>query len=92
MDRDAALKHILDKKIIAVIFTRGYHLNVGIPGYGINYLWMIAALNPETDRDWTDVHFQEDFAGRTKKREMAGEKGIFHTILGSVDWLYENSR
>lgn len=52
----------------AVVITGGYHPNVGMPGYGINYLWMIAALNPETDRDWTDVHFQEDFAERTKKQ------------------------
>ena len=80
MDRDPALKHILNKKIIAVIITRGYHPNAGKPPYGINYLWMIATLNPETDRDRTDVHFQEDFAERTKKQEMADEKGIFHTI------------
>ncbi len=80
MDRDAALKHILVIKIIAVIITRGYHPNVGIPGYGVNYLWMIATLNPETDRDWTDVHFQEGFAERTKKQEMAGEKRSFYTI------------
>lgn len=48
----------------AVIITHGYHPNFGIPGYGINFVWMMAALNPEVDRDWTDMHFQEEFAGR----------------------------
>lgn len=48
----------------AVIITHGYHPNVGIPGYGINFVWMMAAYNPETDRDWTDMHFQEEFAGK----------------------------
>lgn len=45
----------------AVAIHRGYHPNVGVPGHGINFVWMMAAFNPETDRDWTDMHFQEGF-------------------------------
>lgn len=48
----------------AVVLSHGYHPNLGIPGYGINFVWMMAAFNPETDRDWTDMHFQEEFAGK----------------------------
>jgi 5-deoxy-glucuronate isomerase len=48
----------------AVVITRGYHPNVGIPGYGIGFVWMMAALRPEADRDWSIMHWQEEFAGR----------------------------
>ncbi|MFQ6113538.1 MAG: 5-deoxy-glucuronate isomerase [bacterium] len=48
----------------AVVISHGYHPNLSIPGYGINFVWMMAAYNPETDRDWTDMHFQEEFAGK----------------------------
>lgn len=45
----------------AVIITQGYHPNVGIPGHGINFVWMMAALRPEVDRDWTQMSFDEAF-------------------------------
>ncbi|MFQ5928357.1 MAG: 5-deoxy-glucuronate isomerase [Acidobacteriota bacterium] len=45
----------------AVIITQGYHPNVGIPGRGINFVWMMAALRPEIDRDWTKMQFDEEF-------------------------------
>jgi len=48
----------------AVIVTKGYHPNVGAPGYGIGFVWMMAALKPEVDRDWNIMHWQEEFAGR----------------------------
>jgi 5-deoxy-glucuronate isomerase len=48
----------------AVIVTKGYHPNVGIPGYGIGFVWMMAALKPGVDRDWNIMHWQEEFAGR----------------------------
>ncbi len=48
----------------AVVITKGYHPNVGAPGYGIKFVWMMAALNPEKDRDWNIMHWQEEFAGR----------------------------
>jgi 5-deoxy-glucuronate isomerase len=48
----------------AVVITKGYHPNVGIPGYGIGFVWMMAALKPEVDRDWNIMHWQEEFAGR----------------------------
>jgi len=46
----------------AVAITKGYHPNVGIPGNGINFIWMMAALRADVDRDWTDMHFQKPFA------------------------------
>lgn len=45
----------------AVIITDGYHPNAAIPGYGINFVWMIASLNPGKNRDLADVEFQEEF-------------------------------
>ncbi len=45
----------------AVTITSGYHPNVGIPGHGINFVWIMAGLRPDVDRDWAEMHFQEDF-------------------------------
>ncbi len=46
----------------AVIVTKGFHPNVCIPGCGMNYVWMMAALNPVTDRAYAHMRSQEDFA------------------------------
>jgi 5-deoxy-glucuronate isomerase len=48
----------------AVIIKRGFHPNVGIPGYGINFLWMMATLSPSMKRSWADMHFQKEFDGK----------------------------
>jgi 5-deoxy-glucuronate isomerase len=48
----------------AVIITKGFHPNVGAPGYGIAFVWMMAAFKPESDRDWNLMHWQEEFAGK----------------------------
>jgi 5-deoxy-glucuronate isomerase len=48
----------------AVIITKGYHPNVGAPGFGVNFLWMMAAFRPGKDRDWDLMHWQEEFAGK----------------------------
>lgn len=48
---------------VAVI-TRGYHPNAGIPGYGINFLWMMAALKPNVGRVWEEMTQQPEFAGK----------------------------
>ncbi len=45
----------------ALVITEGYHPNVGIPGHGLNYVWIMAGLRPEVDRDWADVNLQEEF-------------------------------
>lgn len=47
----------------AVVITKGYHPNTGIPGFGINFVWMMAGLRPHEDREWADMHWQEEFAG-----------------------------
>ncbi len=48
----------------AVVITEGYHPNVGIPGCGINFVWMMAGLRPDVDREWADMHFQPEFVGK----------------------------
>lgn len=50
----------------AVIISEGYHPNAAIPGYGINFLWMMASLNPKKDRSRESVEFQEEFLSGTK--------------------------
>ncbi len=45
----------------AFVITEGYHPNVGIPGHGINYVWVMAGLRPEVDRNWADVNLQKEF-------------------------------
>ncbi len=48
----------------AAVITRGYHPNTGIPGFGINFLWMMAGLNGRQDRDWGAMNDDPAFAGR----------------------------
>ena len=55
---DAALR-VFENDAVAI--HKGYHPNVGVPGYGIHFVWMMAALRPKVDRDWKLMHFQEDF-------------------------------
>ncbi len=45
----------------AFVITEGFHPNVGIPGHGINYMWVMAGLRPDVDREYSDMHFQEEF-------------------------------
>lgn len=47
----------------AVVITEGYHPNTGIPGFGINFVWMMAGLHPNTDREWAEMHWQEEYVG-----------------------------
>jgi 5-deoxy-glucuronate isomerase len=47
----------------AVVIKRGYHPNVAIPGYPINFVWIMATLDPAMERSWGDVNTQPDFAG-----------------------------
>jgi 5-deoxy-glucuronate isomerase len=48
----------------AVIITKGYHPNVAAPGFGMNFVWMMAALDPKVDRDWDIMNWQKEFAGK----------------------------
>jgi len=45
----------------AVVIHKGYHPNVGVPGYGIKFVWMMAAFRPEIDRDWSDMRYERGF-------------------------------
>lgn len=46
----------------AVVIKRGYHPNVAIPGYPINFVWIMATLDPKMERSWADVNTQPEFA------------------------------
>ena len=45
-----------------VLMPAGYHPNVGAPGFPINFLWMMAALREDVDRQYGVVNVQPDFA------------------------------
>lgn len=45
----------------AVVIKRGYHPNVAIPGHAINFVWIMATLDPSMERSWTGVNTQPEF-------------------------------
>ncbi|MEX0770873.1 MAG: 5-deoxy-glucuronate isomerase [Balneolaceae bacterium] len=45
----------------AVVIKRGYHPNLAVPGYPMNFVWIMATLDPEMDRSWSDVNTQPEF-------------------------------
>jgi 5-deoxy-glucuronate isomerase len=59
-----------------VLMPAGYHPNVGAPGHPINFLWMMAAIREDVDRQYGVVNVHPDFsatpsgldAGRADKR------------------------
>jgi 5-deoxy-glucuronate isomerase len=59
-----------------VLMPAGYHPNVGAPGHPINFLWMMAAIREDADRQYGVVNVHPDFAatpsgldaGRADKR------------------------
>jgi 5-deoxy-glucuronate isomerase len=59
-----------------VMMPQGYHPNVAAPGGQINFLWMMAAVREDDDRQYGVVNVQPDFGnlssgldkGRTEKK------------------------
>jgi len=59
-----------------VVMPAGYHPNVAAPGHPINFLWMMAAIRENDDRQYGVVNVHPDFAatpsgldaGRSDKR------------------------
>jgi 5-deoxy-glucuronate isomerase len=59
-----------------VLMPQGYHPNVAAPGGQINFLWMMAAVREDDDRQYGVVNVQPDFGnlgsgldkGRTEKK------------------------
>lgn len=45
-----------------VMMPQGYHPNVAAPGGSINFLWMMAAVREDADRQYGVVNVQPDFA------------------------------
>jgi 5-deoxy-glucuronate isomerase len=60
-----------------VMMPQGYHPNVAAPGGPINFLWMMAAVREDDDRQYGVVNVQPEFAtlgsgldkGRTEKKQ-----------------------
>lgn len=48
----------------AVAITAGFHPNLGAPGFGINYLWIMAGLREDVDRGFGNLRLQPEFALR----------------------------
>ncbi len=53
-----------------VLMPKGYHPNVAAPGGPINFLWMMAAIREDEDRQYGVVNVHPDFAalGRASTR------------------------
>lgn len=45
----------------AVVVHHGYHPNVAIPGYPVNFVWILCAKKEEIDRKWGVVNVQPEF-------------------------------
>ena len=57
-----------------VLMPKGYHPNVAAPGGSINFLWMMAAVTEERDRQYGVVNVQPDFATMPSGLEAARAK------------------
>jgi 5-deoxy-glucuronate isomerase len=57
-----------------VLMPKGYHPNVAAPGGSINFLWMMAALTEDKDRQYGVVNVQPDFAALPSGLDAAREK------------------
>jgi 5-deoxy-glucuronate isomerase len=55
----------------AVCIPRGYHPNVAVPGYPINFIWLMAANREGVDRKMGVVNVQPAFAGKGSGLEAA---------------------
>lgn len=57
-----------------VLMPKGYHPNVAAPGSSINFLWMMAALTEDKDRQYGVVNVQPDFAATPSGLDAARDK------------------
>jgi 5-deoxy-glucuronate isomerase len=57
-----------------VLMPRGYHPNVAAPGGSINFLWMMAALTEDKDRQYGVVNVQPDFAALPSGLDAARDR------------------
>jgi len=54
-----------------VLMPAGYHPNVAAPGGQINFVWMMAAIREDEDRQYGVVNVQPDFANLGSGLEKA---------------------
>lgn len=45
----------------AVVIPYGYHQNVAAPGTQMKFVWIMAGIKPDIDREWADVHVQPGY-------------------------------
>ena len=57
-----------------VLMPKGYHPNVAAPGGSINFLWMMAAIREEQDRQYGVVNVHPDFATQPSGLDAARAK------------------
>jgi 5-deoxy-glucuronate isomerase len=57
-----------------VLMPKGYHPNVAAPGGSINFLWMMAAITEDKDRQYGVVNVQPDFAAMPSGLDAARDK------------------
>jgi 5-deoxy-glucuronate isomerase len=57
-----------------VLMPAGYHPNVAAPGGSINFLWMMAAIREDADRQYGVVNVQPEFAAMGSGLDAAREK------------------
>lgn len=57
-----------------VLMPKGYHPNVAAPGGSINFVWMMAAITEDKDRQYGVVNVQPDFAALPSGLDAAKEK------------------
>jgi 5-deoxy-glucuronate isomerase len=57
-----------------VLMPKGYHPNVAVPGGSINFLWMMAAIREEQDRQYGVVNVHPDFAAQPSGLDAARAK------------------
>lgn len=57
-----------------VLIPKGYHPNVAAPGGRINFLWMMAALTEDTDRQYGVVNVQPEFAALPSGLDAARDR------------------
>jgi 5-deoxy-glucuronate isomerase len=70
-DREAPELAVMVRDGDAVAMPAGYHPNVAIPGYAINFVWMMAAHREREDRKFGVVNVLPELAGKGSGLEAA---------------------
>ncbi len=79
-----------------VMMPQGYHPNVAAPGGSINFLWMMAAVREDDDRQYGVVNVQPDFgnlgSGLDKGEEMTPPNALAAVSTSPTGRRFRSSR